>query len=188
MDPLGQRFLHDDPMDEARLDALVRLVEPIPPAPAARAGTLAGARLDDRFEPYVPALARILDVDEPRARALLAGLDADLAWEPQPGLPHVSSIWVDGGPGVARCIRGFVRMAAGTAFPHHRHLGDEHCLVLQGYMQLADGTVLGPGDELGVDADTEHSFTAREGGTDLLFFVIARTGIAIGDAHITHRD
>jgi anti-sigma factor ChrR (cupin superfamily) len=45
-----------------------------------------------------------------------------------------------GGSATAGADVGFVRITAGTTFPPHRHLGEEHVLVLQGSYQDSDGT------------------------------------------------
>jgi anti-sigma factor ChrR (cupin superfamily) len=42
---------------------------------------------------------------------------------------------------------GFVRVAAGTVFPLHRHVGDETVLVLQGSYSDSDGAVVRAGEQ-----------------------------------------
>lgn len=58
---------------------------------------------------------------------------------------------------------GLLRAAAGT-FPYHRHLGDEHVLVLQGACcDGSSGRQLGPGDEVHHTAGTAHHLEIHPG-------------------------
>ena len=94
---------------------------------------------------------------------LFAILDRTLekiGWEFE-AVPGIETLWVEGGPAVANCIRGFVRMAPGAEFPHHRHVGDETALVLEGAVIDSTGNVYLPGDVVHMPAGSEHGYSAR---------------------------
>lgn len=154
-------------------DAFTALSLALPPAPPAgdlRARLLAAAAAPERrFGPFVARLARLLDVAHDRARELLAGLARPEAW--QALLPNIGLIHLEGGPAVAGADVGFVRIAAGTAFPHHRHLGDEHVLVLQGGFVEDDGAITRAGASSFRPAGSAHTITALP-GEDLIYAVV----------------
>ncbi len=187
-DPFEALFLGDDGLDEEALDALLAGVEHDEAPTDGRDRVLREVSFADRFAEYAAPLSKILDVHENTAAELLAGLDNTLEWGTERALPMLKSIWVDGGPAVQQSVRGFVRIAAGETFPAHGHLGKETCIVLQGYMEMDDGRVLAPGDVYSATVDDHHSFRARPGGPDLLYFVVVREGITIGNASLRHRD
>ena len=61
-----------------------------------------------------------------------------------------------------------VRMQARTAYPRHRHAGDEQCYVLEGDLRVDDNTVLHAGDFQLAPADSVHGVQSTEGGCTLL--------------------
>ena len=136
-------------------------------------GVIDGA---SRFETLVGRVAGMLDVARDRARELLAWIDDAGHWVPGPS--PSSLIHLPGGPAVAGANCGFVRLAAGSPFPHHRHLGEEHVLVLQGGFEDSDGATLHRGDEAFKPAGSEHGFTALP-GVDLVYLVVLAGGIEI---------
>jgi anti-sigma factor ChrR (cupin superfamily) len=71
-----------------------------------------------------------------------------------------------------------VRVAPGTTFPWHHHLGEERSLVLRGGAHLNDGRDLRPGDVLVVDDSVEHDFTIE--GDDACIFAVASSGMIPG--------
>lgn len=142
---------------------------------------------EKRLDRFAEPLSALLDVSTETASELLAGVDNTLEWQAEPGLTDTDAIWVEGGPAVRGCIRGFVRIKAKQDFPEHGHLGEEVTLVLQGRMKVDDGRIFGPGDIYVAGPDVTHSLLAME-GPDLLYFVVVRDGIRIGDMEIHHRD
>jgi len=85
--------------------------------------------------------------------------------------PNVSLVHLLGGPATAGADVGFVRVDAGTTFPPHRHLGEEHVLVLQGSYQDSDGSSARAGDLVHMPAGSAHTFTAGP-DTDLIYAVV----------------
>ena len=92
--------------------------------------------------------------------------------------PNVQLMHLPGGPAVAAFDVGFVRVAAGTPFPPHRHVGDEHVLVLQGSYRDSTGPTVRPGDQVHMPTGTEHHFIAAP-ERDLIYAVVVG-GIEIG--------
>jgi len=173
--------------------ALTADLTPLAPSPSIRERLLHTG--PSRFARFARTLADLIDVSVDRAKALLErALDladpvrsAPDAWEPLP-VPGACTLWVDGGSAVAGCIRGFVRIPAGSDFPQHRHIGDEKVLVLDGAILDSSGQEFHPGDIAEMPAGSSHSYRARDGGTDLLIFAVVREGIDIGDLIFRHRD
>ncbi|WAS92832.1 cupin domain-containing protein [Nannocystis punicea] len=163
----------EDMPDAAVAEAFTALSLALSPTPAAaggRARLLAAATTPAaRFSPFVARLARLLDVAHERVRQLLVSLTRPDAWEHV--LPSVELFHLEGGPATVGADVGFVRVAAGAHFPHHRHLGDEHVLVLQGGFVEDDGTVVRAGASCFRAADTAHSLTALP-EQDLLYAVV----------------
>ena len=110
--------------------------------------------------------AEPLAATDDRGRALLAYLQ---------GLP--------GGPACAAADVGFVRVAAGTTFPLHRHLGDEHVLVLQGTYVDSDGSHYRPGDLAFKPEGSSHEFTA--GPDQDLIYVTVFHGVEVPGIDLT---
>lgn len=182
------------PQDEAALpprdlDALTMLLladlEPVPPSPDARQRLLADTT--PRLARFASRLASLIDITVDRARDLLERALGGSGWEPLP-IPGATTLWVDGGPAAANCIRGFVRLPAGTEFPPHTHLGDEQVLVLDGAILDSSGREYLPGDVATMPSGTTHSYRARDGGTDLLIFAVVAEGLEIAGTPYRHRD
>ncbi len=176
---------------DLELDALLAdLAEHVAPArlPVDGLSRLLGDAADDtRLARFAPSIATMIDVSVEQATALLAQLTSDAPWDAL-DVPNTEARWVDGGPNAQNAIRGFVRVHAGHHFPVHSHLGEETTLILQGRVRFDDGRELGPGEMLTMVAGASHSFEALPGGTDLLYFVVAREGVVLGGEEIRHRD
>jgi quercetin dioxygenase-like cupin family protein len=165
---------------DATAEALTALAVALPPPPlpvALRARLLASAAGPARFAPFIDRLARMIDVAADLARDLLASIDQPAAWQPALA-PNVQLMHLPGGPAVAAFDVGFVRVAAGTPFPPHRHVGDEHVLVLQGSYRDSTGPTVRPGDQVHMPTGTEHHFIAAP-ERDLIYAVVVG-GIEIG--------
>jgi hypothetical protein len=145
-----------DRISEALAQASASL-PPQAPSPGGRARLLESLAGPDRFRPFFAELARRFDLTVDAIRALVARIDDPAAWEATP-LSWVKLIHFAGGPALAGADAGFVRVAAGTKFPRHRHQGPEMSFVLEGRM-FESGRVLGPGaiDEISPDAIHEYT-------------------------------
>lgn len=182
-DTLLDPFLEEVTADPTEVEAFVGLVEGLgAQAPPARAKDrlLNASRLPGRFDRFARIVADLLDVPLDIARGMLDGIEEPARWKPSlmPGMSHHD---LTGGPGVRDAITGFVRLPAGSQFPHHRHLGDEHVLVIQGhYVDLEDSTEVGPGEVAHHGPDTAHGLSIVEGGPDLLYLIVAHGGVEIG--------
>lgn len=186
---------HDDfasLLEAGDADVLAALVTTLPPlAPSAGAWERLSAATSGggRLARFAGQLAALIDVSVDKAKELLDRVTDLSSWE-RDLVPGLDALWVEGGPAVASCIRGFARLRAGAPFPVHHHLGDETTLVLEGAMIESGGRVVRPGETLTMRGDDHaHAYHAAPGGTDLLFFVVVREGIAFEDgARLLHRD
>jgi anti-sigma factor ChrR (cupin superfamily) len=71
-----------------------------------------------------------------------------------------------------------IRMEPGCGYPRHRHVGDEHVLVVQG--AYADGHGTHGTGELVVHPDgSEHAPVAVRGGPPCVLLALAHEGITL---------
>lgn len=167
---LGPRLDSELAATRDALSALPLALPPVRPPVALRDRLLASARGPARFAPFIDRLARLLDVATDHARGLLASLEHPGTWLTSPG-PNVSLIHLLGGPATTGADVGFIRVDAGTTFPPHRHVGEEHVLVLQGSYQDSDGMSARAGDLVHMSAGSSHHFTAGP-DADLIYAVV----------------
>jgi predicted ChrR family anti-sigma factor len=152
--------------------------EPVAPSSAARARFDAAIADAGAFAPLVSALARMADLADDAMRKLVGTLDDAAAWVVGPA-DGIHVVHVDGGPRTAGCIVGFVRIAKGTAFPHHAHLGHEAVMILQGELHDdADGSVARAGDLVEREAGTAHAVRAGD-DLDVIYLVNVQEGIEL---------
>ncbi|MDX2087418.1 MAG: cupin domain-containing protein [Kofleriaceae bacterium] len=154
------------------------LVTPLAPPPDVHARLLASIG-GGRFEKLSSRVASLFDVTVERARELLGLIERPASWE-QP-LPGLGLVHFDGGPAYAAADCGFVRLAPGTAFPHHAHQGEEVSLILAGTLRDHTGRTYGPGDELAQPAGSEHDVVC-EGDEACIYAARAMHGISIAGA------
>ncbi|MCA9673550.1 MAG: cupin domain-containing protein, partial [Myxococcales bacterium] len=83
-------------------------------------------------------------------------------------LPGIDLLQVAAGPAAAGADCGLLRIAAGTRFPWHAHVGEETTLVLRGGAVLSSGQRMAPGDELVAVAGDEHDFVVDDDGACVL--------------------
>lgn len=153
------------------------------PSPALRERLMKSIASTNRFDGFAARVAHILDVTQERALELLAAIDLATSWEPGP-FPGVSLFHLQAGPRYPNAMAGFVRMTPGLAFPHHKHLGVEHLLILQGGFKQSDGLLMARGSEESAKTGEEHSFDVLP-GLDLIYLtVIESGGLQIGDVVI----
>jgi len=162
---------------------LLQLSEALEPstAPASlRARLLAELPVTRRFERFAASVAKLLDIGLERANALLDRLDDAAVFTTE--MPGVEFFWVEGGPRVANAVRGFLRVAAGTTFPEHEHLGEETVLVLQGaFTEPGSGRTVRAGETDVLSAQSSHTFHAPPDGPDLLMLQVTAVGVRVGE-------
>lgn len=134
-----------------------------------------GSRVD-RFDRFVGQVAELFAVTVDGAREVLAKIDDAAAWCPL--MPGIDCIRVSGSSNPAQPQCAFVRVAPGTTFPWHKHLGEERSLVLHGGAHMADGRDLRPGDVMVVDEQVEHDFVVE--GDDACIFAVRSNGMIPG--------
>jgi len=154
----------------------VGLVTP-PQAPPAELWERIEASLQPaRFALVVDRLARFLDVTRERARTLLDRLDSRWLDGPTPG---ISIQHLKAGPRLAGRYAGDFRLAPGTTFPAHRHLGPESMLVLEGSVRVSSGELVRDGEMLDSAAGSAHDFIVA-GDDDCIAVVIQEGGLEFG--------
>jgi anti-sigma factor ChrR (cupin superfamily) len=103
----------------------------------------------------------------PEARAGMLTIAAgDGGWQATsvPGI-DVRQLFVD--PAADR-VTMLVRMAAGAAYPPHRHATAEECFVLQGDIRVDGATHMHAGDYQRAEAGSRHGVQSTDGGCMLL--------------------
>src|SRR5262249_34946606 len=136
-------------------------VEAETPRPALRRRLLDSVAGPGRFATFAGALARITDLGGDAVAALLAKVDDTTAWTDAP-FPRIRYFHFEAGARAAAVEAGLVRLAPGARFPHHRHLGREVTLVLDGLLEDR-GHAYGPGSVVESAPGTEHDYTAGPG-------------------------
>jgi quercetin dioxygenase-like cupin family protein len=96
-------------------------------------------------------------------KTLLELVDEPAAWR-RGAADGITLIDFRGGTRVAGADAGFVRLAPDATFPHHRHIGGEVVLVLEGGFVDEDGTIVRRGDAQEFAAGTSHFFVALPEG------------------------
>ncbi len=161
-------------------DAAHQIVAPLPPSPEVKARLLASIG-EGRFERFSSRMAALFDVGVDRAREILGLMERPSSWDP--AMPGIGVVHFDGGPAYVAADCGFIRLAPGTAFPQHTHLGEEVTIVLSGQLRDHTGRVLDPGDELVQSETSTHQITAV-GDAECIFAARAMNGIAIAGAPV----
>jgi|SRR6185295_7086432 len=110
-----------------------------------------------RYAPFFARAAELFDLPESAVIAQLTRLKDPNVWA-FAGLPGISSVRVDAGPGVREAETLFVRFNPGVRFPLHRHVGLERVLVLEGSYEDSTGVLHRAGELREWPSDTEHSF------------------------------
>lgn len=121
-----------------------------------------------RYAPLFGKLSQLFDLADLELAALFEHAAQDEAWAPAP-IAGVQLLHLTGGPRVAGADNGLVRLAAGTRFPAHRHLGREKVLVLEGaYRDAQDGRLYVAGDLHEMPEGSQHAYTVMGDGPALL--------------------
>lgn len=163
---------------QATLDAHIRLLAVTATrAVTGRANLLQSATTLARFERWAEPIASLADVAASEARDWLARIDDPEAWSPT-ALGALELFHIEGGPRVERAVIGFVRLAPGTGFPEHTHLGREQVFVIQGRLRDENGDVHGPGSLVEREEGLTHEIFA-EPGPPLVYLSIVQEGVEI---------
>jgi hypothetical protein len=158
---------------------LVDLGSPVVPDPEVKARLMTSIG-ESRFEKFSARLAKLYDVTVDRARELLGLMERKASWEH--AMPGLGLVHFDGGPAYAAADCGFIRLAPGTSFPHHTHMGEEVSLILAGEIQdKQTGVIYRAGDEVVKPLDSEHDVISI-GTEDAIYAARAMNGIAIAGA------
>jgi anti-sigma factor ChrR (cupin superfamily) len=162
-----------DPREE------LREFEPVEPSVELRRRVLASVDPASRWEGFVARFARLFDLDEARAREVLASADPATrpGWTTIP-LPGVQLFHFAGGPGRATADCGLVHLAPGAFIPRHRHTGTEWNFVLSGSADDESGTQWLPGDLVLRETDSVH-ILRNAGAEPLLFAVVLEAPIEV---------
>lgn len=128
-------------------------------------------RTESRFGAIIDRVASFFEVTRERAKRLLALIDEPTAWTRGPA-EGINLIDLQAGPRFAGADPGFVRVRPGATFPHHRHVGGELVLVIQGGFVEPDGTVYRAGGGQDLAVGTSHYFTALPGEDCILAVII----------------
>lgn len=156
----------------------------VPAPPALMERLRQSAAQTPRLGHHGADVAAALGISEAQAVDVLRHVDSPERWSgsPWPGvsLYHLEA-HLPGVPLLQEAIVGLIRVAAGTTFPDHEHLGEEEVLILQGSCAFndADG-VARPGDRVVRHAGSHHDFTVRP-GPDLVYLAVVRGGVRFGD-------
>lgn len=158
-----------------------RDIQPVTPAPEVKARLMASIG-ESRFEKFTTRLAKLYDVTVDRARELLGLMERKASWEH--AMPGLGLVHFDGGPAYATADCGFIRLAPGTSFPHHSHMGEEVSLILAGEIQdKQTGVIYRAGDEVVKPVDSDHDVVSV-GNEDAIYAARAMNGIAIAGAPV----
>jgi quercetin dioxygenase-like cupin family protein len=170
------------PNDDVRLtEALSALVPPAKGPPQLLRerllATVARPRL--RYAPLFGKLSELFDLDDTALAELFERAATPEAWTASQ-IPGTRLMHLQGGPRVAGADNGLVRLAAGTRFPSHRHLGHERVLVLDGgYRDEQDGRLYLPGDWHEMQAGTSHAYAALAERELLLAVSLVAGGVEV---------
>lgn len=155
---------------EEALTLLALELAPVEPPPGLVERIAKAAASSGRFDEFTSKVAELYGVSGERARELLRYLDESSRWNPGP-TSEIDMMPVEAGAEYSRHLSMVVRVRAGSVFPWHEHLGDEHFVVLSGSCVEPDGTVFRPGEIACNRVGTAHDFTVPADGDDFIFAV-----------------
>ena len=128
----------------------------VPPPPSGLGRLLAAVEeLPLRYAPFFDRLSDLWDLPEELVRERLLSAKQPGAFS-RTGIPGVRRLRISGGPRRADAALELLRLAPGTRFPTHRHLGEELVLVLEGSYCDA-GRRYGPGAEQRMAPGSAHA-------------------------------
>ena len=144
--------------DELESDVLDALALGLPdrgrPSDALRRKLFQRAGGVDRFLPFLDRACELFDLPERETEDHLHSIDRDDEWDEL--VPGVRFRDFDGGEKLGEAHAGLIRVAPGSAFPHHTHVGAERILVLQGVVEDENGNSWRAGDIIDSADGTSH--------------------------------
>jgi quercetin dioxygenase-like cupin family protein len=144
-------------------------VSPIAAPPSLRARLLAEIAGRERLAPFVDRVASLFDLATDRIRTIFELFDTPAGWTPL--YPGAAFHDLEGGPALGEATAGLVRIAAGLSFPHHKHIGEERVLVLQGAFIDSSGQRVEAGQLVIMPDASEHGFEVVS-EQELLYVVV----------------
>lgn len=154
---------------EQAASLLAIAVEPVAPPADLRERLLAELAGRERFAPFIDRLAALFDLAADRVRTIVQRFDTHEGWTVM--YPGAEFFDFEGGPALGEATAGLVRIAAGMAFPHHKHLGEERVMVLQGAFVDDSGHRVEAGQLAIMPDGSEHGFQVVS-TQELLYVVI----------------
>jgi quercetin dioxygenase-like cupin family protein len=143
-----------------------------------RARVLASLHPYQRFARFEAAVAQILGVSNVQAAAALSQIDDERAWRTL--ALGISLLPLAAAEERGFAVSGFLRVAAGTVFPRHEHLGEELTYVLQGaFEDDSNGCRFGPGEPARMPMGSRHGFSVPAQGPHLVGLVTIRNGFQL---------
>ena len=156
-------------------DALGSVIQPVAPPREVKQRLLASIGAG-KFEAFSARMAALFDVTLDRARELLGLIERPASWVMQ--IPGISLVHFEGGPAAAAADCGFVRIAPGTIFPPHTHLGEEVVTILAGRVRdMNNDRVIGPGEDYVQLEGTTHALLCLD--EECIYASRAMNGIAV---------
>lgn len=166
-----------DVLHADELTMAVAAIESRAPQASVKKRIFTGLSSQNRFAHHAGAVGRLTDWSEEEGLSYLARIDSE-GWEAS-DVPGAEVIHLKGKGPSAAAIVGFVRVAQGSTFIEHTHLGQEQVYVLQG--RFIDGPQeYGPGDVATMEAGSSHGFAVLP-GVDLIYLLVLYDGLQVGD-------
>lgn len=149
---------HDE-LDGDVLDALaLGLPDRGRPSDAMRRRLFTRAGGVDRFLPFLDRASELFDLSESETEDHLHSIDREDEWDEL--VPGVTFRDFDGGEKLGEAHAGLIRVAPGSTFPHHTHIGAERILVLQGVVEDENGNRWRAGDVIDSPDGSSHEMRA----------------------------
>ena len=148
---------------------------PRQPPPSLRRRMLTALQHHGRLEGFAEQVAGLIDASVQRARYLLRLVDDDGAWVPV--FAGCDALHIRPGPAVAPADVGLLRFVPGGGFPHHKHLGNEQVLVLQGRLFDELRGEFGPGALIEHGPGSEHALGVV--GDQTLVLLVVAGGVSV---------
>jgi anti-sigma factor ChrR (cupin superfamily) len=128
------------------LNGMAASVPPLDPPRPLRDRLFASVDHLERFAPFAPHVAELLDRPVNRARLLLHSLSDAETWASGPlRAMRFYPLNDELGPKRAGGAAMFARFEPGFVFPKHQHEGEEAILVFEGPLAVDEGAIYGPG-------------------------------------------
>jgi len=167
---------------EDALALLANAEQPIVPSTQLRDRVLNAARRETRFVGFTERLCDFFNLQRETVERHISSLDHVSAktWQID-AFPGTHLYHLDGGPLIqANADCGLVYVESGQKIAAHRHLGEEHSLILQGQLKENNDTIYYPGDYMHRPAESVHALQSV-GNEPLIFAAILIEGLKFID-------